>query len=42
VLLAMPLAMLFTFTLLGKKRAWAGEVAVFALLVLALWMQYGE
>ncbi len=41
VLLAMPLALLFTFALLGKKRLWAAETAVFALLVLALWMQYG-
>lgn len=41
-LLAMPLSMLFTFSLLGTRRAWLGEAAVFALLVLALWMQYGR
>jgi hypothetical protein len=41
VLLATPLALLFTFGLLGTRRAWLGELSVLLLLVLAIWKQYG-
>jgi hypothetical protein len=41
VLLATPLALLFTFGLLGTRRAWLSELAVGVLLALAFWKQYG-
>lgn len=40
VLEAVPLAMLFTYTFIGTRRAWIGETALAIALVLALWMQY--
>lgn len=41
VLLAVPLAMLFTFGLLGTRRAWLSELAGLSLLALAIWKQFG-
>lgn len=41
VLAAAPIAMLFTYAFIGTRRAWLGETAVAAMVVLALWMQYG-
>lgn len=41
VLLAVPLALLFTFPFLGTRKPWLSEAALFALLALALWKQYG-
>ncbi|MCB0770278.1 MAG: hypothetical protein KDC00_07720 [Flavobacteriales bacterium] len=41
VLLAAPLASLFTFGSLGTRRAWLSELAVGVLLALAIWKQYG-
>jgi hypothetical protein len=40
VFVALPLAMLATFGLLGQRKAWLGELAVGCLLLLALWIQY--
>lgn len=42
MVLAVPLAMLCTFALIGTRRAWLGEMAVAGLLLLALWLQYGS
>lgn len=42
VLEAVPLSMLFAFGFIGTRRAWLGEAAVAALLVMAFWMQYGS
>lgn len=41
VLQAVPLSMLFTYAFIGTRRAWLGETAIAALVVMALWMQYG-
>ncbi len=41
VLLATPLALLFTFALVGTRRAWLNEVAGLALLAMAIWKQFG-
>ncbi|HOY28685.1 MAG TPA: hypothetical protein PLR96_06905 [Flavobacteriales bacterium] len=41
VLVAVPLAVLTTFALIGTRRAWLGELAVACLLLFAIWLQYG-
>jgi len=41
VLLAAPMAILFTFAFLGVRKAWLGECAVIVVFSLALWQQYG-
>ena len=41
VLLAVPLAMLFTFGLLGTRHAWLSQLAGLSLLALAIWKQFG-
>ncbi len=40
VFMAVPLAMLATFALIGTRRAWLGEAAVACLFLLAVWLQY--
>ncbi len=40
VLLAVPAGLLATFGLIGTRRAWLGETAVFCLVLIALWLQY--
>lgn len=40
VLVAVPLAMLATFAVVGTRRAWLGEMAIGSLLLLAIWLQY--
>lgn len=42
VLQAVPLSTLFTYAFIGTRRAWLGEMAIAALVVMALWMQYGS
>lgn len=41
VLLAAPLAMFLAHALVGTQRAWLREAAVYALLLLGLWVQWG-
>lgn len=42
VLVAIPLAVLTTFALIGTRRAWLGELAVACLVLFAIWLQYGR
>jgi hypothetical protein len=42
VLEAVPLSMLFTYAFIGTRRAWLGETTIAAMVVMALWMQYGS
>ena len=41
VLLAVPLALLFTFALVGTRRPWLSEAAGVVLLAMAAWKQFG-
>lgn len=41
VLAAVPLSMLFVYAFLGTRRPWLTELAVFSLIGLAVWQQYG-
>ena len=41
VLAAAPLAVLFSYPLLGKRRPWIGELGVLLLLGVGLWVQWG-
>lgn len=38
---AVPLSVFCSFALMGTRRAWLGEVAVLALLLLAIWAKWG-
>lgn len=38
---AVPLSVFCSFALMGTRRAWLGEVAVLALLLLAVWAKWG-
>lgn len=41
VLLAVPLSLLFTFALIGTRRAWLSELGGLSLLAMAIWKQFG-
>jgi hypothetical protein len=41
VLVAVPLSVFASHALQGTQRAWVGEAAVYSLLILALWAQWG-